>query len=125
MQKSSAFRISNLIADETSGVAVVGKNGHLTANYALATINGHNWQVCNCVPCQTLRLINMFNPMYLGNCQPVGQHTFEKNLHESTRLNGQRLNDPSLCEEKQHENVICNNNQGTKIQRIKFFILFK
>jgi hypothetical protein len=94
MQKSSAFRISDLISEEKSNIfkaeSVVNGNHlhHHHHHLQVASTPGlninadssvmpesdiggeHNWETCPCLSCQTLRLINLFNPIYM-NCHQV------------------------------------------------------
>lgn len=62
MQRSSTFRISDLISEDQA-------TSFFTQNrQELNHTASHNIQLCNCISCQTLRFINFLNPIYM-NCR--------------------------------------------------------
>lgn len=83
MQRSSTFRISDLISDEPQQ---------------------HNINLCNCISCQTLRFINFLNPLYL-NCHPFGANV----LATSTKLVSPKS---QLIESEKDELEKVNNNNN-------------
>jgi hypothetical protein len=83
MQKSSAFRISDLISNEEKSNVyrndVTAELASRSSSSSIEMVNNssgksHNWETCHCISCQTLRLINLFSPGIYMNCQTLSEN---------------------------------------------------